>query len=241
MVFSMILYDIIQYHIDFSLSCAIFMPYHIRYHTHIIRNLLWYQNYMILNMILPMIWPSDISITWYHSHVISQILWCYSLYHGTCAAGWHGLGAPGAKRSTSESSGLTIANLNVLGSQWGRGLSWTATAWIQRMDFSQSHLPSFKFKVEIFKLDVTSSSNLWTAVHHWHICIHLAQVGHLVVAGLPHCAQDWVTDSHTGLPWSPPCRLGFTVSPSLTPAVTDRWPLCTSVVCLSSCTSLHER
>ncbi len=28
---------------------------------------------------------------------------------------------------------------------------------------------------------------------------------------------------------------------SLTPAVTDRWQLCTSVVCLSSCTSLHER
>ncbi len=58
-------------------------------------------------------WPSDISIP--HSHAISQILWCYSLYHGTCAAGWHGLGAPGAKHSTSESSGLTIANLNVLG------------------------------------------------------------------------------------------------------------------------------
>ncbi len=99
---------------------------------------------------------------------------------------------------------------------WGRGLSWTATAWIQCMDLLQSRPPSFKFKVEIFNLDVTSSSNLWTAVHHWHICSHLAQVGHLVVAGLQHCAQDWVTDSHTlaGLPGplSPPGRLGFTVS-----------------------------
>jgi hypothetical protein len=119
--------------------------------------------------------------------------------------------APGPPRSPPAS---TIANfkLNVLGSQRGRGLSWTATAWTQRMDFSQSQLPSFKFKVEIFKLDVTSSSNLWTAVHHWHICIHLAQVGHLIVAGLTHCAQDWVTESHTGLPRSPPGRLGFTVS-----------------------------
>jgi hypothetical protein len=105
------------------------------------------------------------------------------------------------------------------------------------MDLLQSLLPSFKFKVEIFKLDVTSSFNLSTAAHHWHIYSHLAQVGHLVVAGLPHCAQDRVTDSHTGRLWSPPGRLGL----SLTPAVTDRWQLCTSVVRLSSCTSLHER
>ena len=98
-----------QSHWFSSLSCAIFLWYCLRYHIHIIQNVLWYQNYMILNMISPMIWPPDISITWYHSHTISRILWCYSLYHGTCAAGWHGLGAPGARRSTS--SGLTIANV----------------------------------------------------------------------------------------------------------------------------------
>ncbi len=33
----------------------------------------------------------------------------YSLYHGACAAEWHRLGAPGARRSTS--SGLAIANV----------------------------------------------------------------------------------------------------------------------------------
>ena len=120
-------YDIIcdiipffQYHSHLPIPCAIFSWYCLRYHTHIIRNLLWYQNYMILSMILAMIWPTDISITWYHSHTISQILWCYSLYHGTCAAGWRGLGAPGARRSTS--SCLAIAN--VLGSQWGQVFSF---------------------------------------------------------------------------------------------------------------------
>ena len=157
-----------------------------------------------------MIWPPDISNFWYHSHVISRISWYVPLYHGTCAAGWRGLGAPASRCSTSSGSGLAIAN--VLGDQWGLLSSSTVTAWIQRMDLLQSLLPSFKFKVEIFKLDVTSSLNLWTAAHHWHIYSHLAQVGHLVVAGLPHCAQDWVTDSHTGLPRSPQGRLGFTVS-----------------------------
>jgi hypothetical protein len=146
---------------------------------------------------------------WYHGfHHFSSYV---RLYHGTSAAGCSGLGAPASRCSTSESSGLAIAN--VLGSHWGLLFSWTETALIQRMDFKmlQSLLPSFKFQVEFYKLDVTSSSNLWTAAHHWHICSHLAQVGHLVVAGLPHCAQNWVTDSHTGLPLSPPGRLWFTV------------------------------
>ena len=62
------------------------------------------------------------------------------------------------------------------------------------------------------------SSWTWLQVRTYellHICSHLAQVGHLVVAGLPHCAQDWVTDSHTGLPRSPPDRLRFQVTVSL--------------------------
>ncbi len=80
------------------------------------------------------------------------------------------------------------------------------------MDLLQSLLQSFKFKIDFFKLDVTSSLNLCIAAHHWHIYSYLAQVGHLVVAGLPNCAQDWVTDSHTGLPLSPQGRLSFTVS-----------------------------
>jgi hypothetical protein len=104
-------YDIISQFRWFSrLSCSIFLRYCLRYHIHIIQNLLWSQNYMLLNMILPMIWPSDICITWYHSHTISQILWCYNLYHGTCAAGWRGLEAPGARRSTSSVLAI-IANV----------------------------------------------------------------------------------------------------------------------------------
>ena len=107
-----IIYDIIsffQYHSHLPVSCAIIMPYQIRYHIHITQNLLWYQNYMILSMILTMIWPSDISITWYHSHMMPHIWWYYSLYHVTCAAGWRGLGAPCARCSTS--SCLAIANV----------------------------------------------------------------------------------------------------------------------------------
>jgi hypothetical protein len=134
---------------------------------------------------------SDITAMWYHGfHDM------FALYHCTCAAGWRGLGAPASRCSTS--SGLAIAN--VLGGQWGLVFSWTGTALIQRMDLMQSLWPSFKFKVEIYKLDITSSSNLWTAANHCHLCSHLAQVGHLAVAGLPHCAQDW--QSHRSAPES---------------------------------------
>jgi hypothetical protein len=51
-----------------------------------------------------------------------------------------------------------LAIAKVLGGQWGLLFSWTATAWIQRMDLLQSLLLSFKFKVEIFMLDVTYQS-----------------------------------------------------------------------------------
>jgi hypothetical protein len=56
-----------------------------------------------------MIYAFDISITRYHSHTISRILWYLSLCHGTCAAGWRGLGVPGARCSTGSSH--AIANL----------------------------------------------------------------------------------------------------------------------------------
>ena len=92
-----------------SLSCAILLWFRLLYHIHFIRFCLWYQNYVILSMILAMIWPSDISITWYLCHVISQIWWYHSLCHGTCAGGWRGLGAPGARCSTASS--LAIANM----------------------------------------------------------------------------------------------------------------------------------
>ncbi len=53
-----------------------------------------------------MTWPPGISFIIYQC----QVWWYLSLlYHGTCAAGWRGLGAPGARRSTS--SGLAIANV----------------------------------------------------------------------------------------------------------------------------------
>jgi hypothetical protein len=65
---------------------------------------------MISSMILRMIWPYDISNLVYHSHMISWILWYSILYHSTCgAAGWGGLGAPDARRSSG--SGHAIANV----------------------------------------------------------------------------------------------------------------------------------
>ena len=48
-----IIYDIIsflQYHSHLPVSCAIIMPYQIRYHIHIIQNLPWYQYLMISHM-----------------------------------------------------------------------------------------------------------------------------------------------------------------------------------------------
>jgi hypothetical protein len=151
-------------------------------------------------------------------------------------AGW-GPRAPASSCSESTTSESCLAIANVLGGQWGLLFRWTATAWILRRDLLQSLLPSFKFKVEIFKLDVTSSSNLWTAAHHWHIYNHLPQVGHLVVAGLPHCAQDWVvTDCHTGLPQSPlgTGRLGFTVSLAQPDSRCD-WHCLTDDCCVQQC------
>ncbi len=112
--FFMMSYMISQSHWFFRLSCAIFLWYCLRYHIHIIQNVLWYQNYMILNMILAMICPPDISITWYHSHTISRILWCYSLYHGTCAAGswWPGQW-PGAPTCPASAQALQQAHSTV--------------------------------------------------------------------------------------------------------------------------------
>ena len=73
----------------------------------------------------------------------------------------------------------------------------------------------------------------------WHICSHLAQIGHLA------CRIVLRTGSLTVTQVGPRVRRAdsdsLSVWLSLTPAVTDRWQLCTSVVCLSSCTSLHER
>ena len=109
-----IIYDIIKTIIK-SLSCAILLWFRLLYHIHIIRFCLWYQELMILSMILPMIWPSDISNLVYHRPLISQIWWYHSLYHGTCAAGWSGLGAPGSRRSAG--SGLAIANVLGTGAQ----------------------------------------------------------------------------------------------------------------------------
>ena len=206
----MISYMILQYHIDFSLSCAIFINDIIQNHiiSFLISVFLWYNNILISVCCY-------IIAFWYHwFHDIFPYIMAPARRDG--AVWGPNLGAPAAtgRRFTSSESGLAITDLNVLGSQWRLLFIWTATAWIPRMDLLQSRLPSFKFKVKFFKLDVNSSSNLswWAAAHRRHIYSHLAQVGHLEVAGLPHCAQDRVTDSHTGRPWSPPGRLGFTVS-----------------------------
>ena len=103
-----IMYDITKTIIK-SLSCAIFIEYCLWYHIHILWICPWYLNYAISYLILRMIYAFDISISRYHSHTISHILWYLSLCHGTCAAGWGGLGAPGARCSTGSSH--AIANM----------------------------------------------------------------------------------------------------------------------------------
>jgi hypothetical protein len=107
----------------------------------------------------------------------------------------------------------------------------------------QSLLPSFKLKVEIFKLDVTSNLNLWTAAHHWHIYSHL--VGSCRLAALCQGLGHW--QSQRSSPESAKqTRIHFQSGSAWLrvpqpPAVTYRWQLCTRVVSLSSCMSLHER
>ncbi len=67
-----IMYDIISfwpYHSHLPVSCAIFLWYCLRYHIHIIRNLLWYQNVMIWLMTSEHI-RYDKAL-WYHYVLIS--------------------------------------------------------------------------------------------------------------------------------------------------------------------------
>jgi hypothetical protein len=122
----MILYEKLWYHIWYhsscsdityditksiikSLSCAIFMVFCIWYHIHFLWFCPWCHYYVKSYLKLPMIYAIDIIITCYHGHTISHILWYLSPYHGTCAAGWRWLGAPGARCSTGSSH--AIANM----------------------------------------------------------------------------------------------------------------------------------
>ncbi len=156
-----IMYDIIsfwQHHSHLPVSCAIL--FHIAYDFIYISyeicydiSMLWYYSWH--HSIYAMIRPSDISMSWYHSHVndvISRISGYVRLYHHDCtyAAGWRGLGPPGASCSTFSS--LTIAN--VLGTVVQLN-SDGPTALIPLMDlFSRCN---FKFKVEKF-----SEISSWT-------------------------------------------------------------------------------
>ena len=85
------------------------MAYHGRYHILFLWICPWYHYYGISYLLLRMIYANDIIITGYHSHTISHILWYHSLCHGTCAAGWRWLGAPGARCSAGSSH--AIANM----------------------------------------------------------------------------------------------------------------------------------
>ena len=108
-----------QYHIQYHtwpIPCAIFMAYHGRYHIHFLWICPWYHYYGISYLILRMIYANDIIITGYHSHTISHLLWSWyhSLCHGTCAAGWRWLGAPGARCSTGSSVQLNCDGLDAV-------------------------------------------------------------------------------------------------------------------------------
>jgi hypothetical protein len=85
------------------------MVFCIWYHIHFLWFCPWCHYYVKSYLKLPMIYAIDIIITCYHGHTISHILWYLSPYHGTCAAGWRWLGAPGARCSTGSSH--AIANM----------------------------------------------------------------------------------------------------------------------------------
>jgi len=72
----MISYPFWQYHIDFSLSCAIFIWFRLCYYSNITIFRLWYQQLMILAMISAMLYPlisttSYIIALWYQNFLIS--------------------------------------------------------------------------------------------------------------------------------------------------------------------------
>jgi hypothetical protein len=103
-------------------------------------------------MILHLIWPSDITITWCQCQVWSYL----SLCHGTCVAGWRGWGhqAPGAPSHPASPSPTCSAG-DVCSAEMVLPV-------LQLLLPLPLQVSTLKFKLENFKLDVTSSSNLWT-------------------------------------------------------------------------------
>ena len=180
-----IMYDITKTIIK-SLSCAIFIEYCLWYHIHILWICPWYQYYAISYLLLRMIYAIDIIITWIHSHTISHILWYLSPYHGTCAAGWRWLGAPGARCSAGSSHAIanmlgTCVQLNCDYLDAVHGLVALVAARV--MHCCRVWRSCFKFA---FKFQV-----------HWHLAnlnahhiYSLAVIQVLLVAALGSQAQD---------------------------------------------------
>ena len=155
-----IIYDIIlffQYHSHLPIPCAIFSWYCLRYHIHIIWNLLWYHYLLISFMILAVIWPHiiwygplislspDIMAIWYHK--FPDMLPDIMAPGRRDGAGWgrQGPGAPPPPASPSPTC-------------WGRVCRWTETVLIPRMDlFSRCNV---KFQVLVGKFQVGRNFNL---------------------------------------------------------------------------------
>ena len=146
--------------------------------------ILWYYSWH--HSRYAMIWPSDITISWYHSHMISGILWYVPLYHGTCAAGWRGTAAGWGR----QGPGAPPPPASISPTCWGRVFSWTATGqrpWSRSWTCSVAATSSIRWKISgNFKLNVTPSLNLLSAALYWDIYGPVAHVGQLVVAGLQH-------------------------------------------------------
>jgi hypothetical protein len=79
------------------------------------------------------------------------------LYHGTCAVGWRWLGAPLAGTRRSTSSYLAIANMLGTGVQMKKRLLDSAQGLASVAVAAAAATLRLKFKLENFKLDITSS------------------------------------------------------------------------------------
>ena len=95
-----IIHDVISYNIFLKIS------YHFYPLLALLSNFIWYSLWYPNHMIFSMIFADDI-VLWYHHYVTSGLM-ISQLYHGTCAAGWRGLGSPGARPSTSSCLAIRV-------------------------------------------------------------------------------------------------------------------------------------
>ncbi len=204
-------------------------------------SMLWYYSWH--QSIYAMIRPSDISMSWYHSHVISRISRYVPLYHGTCQAVWRWLGPQlgGASRQAlhllwprhrqrARKSVGTVVHLNSDGLDPAHGLIAVAAAkfQVQGVNFQVGR----NFKFELINC-CPSLAHMQSFSPSWPLgSCRLAAL----CSGLGHRQSQ-----RSALESAGQIRIHCQSGSSWFPLWLKDGKLCTSVVSLSSCTSLHKR